>query len=99
MKPIFQETTLQFEHDIKTVWDTVVDNSQFKWRSDLEKIDVLDQNTFVETNKKGVATTFFITEKDLYRTYSFDLENDKLKGKWTGTFEKTEKGCSFTLKE
>jgi len=48
------QITAEFSSNIKTVWSVVTNNNDFYWRSDLEKIEVLeDGNTFVEYAKGG----------------------------------------------
>ncbi len=48
--------------DIQTVWGIVTDNEHYHWRSDLERIDVLDGGErFIEYTKDGFSTEFIIT--------------------------------------
>ena len=44
----------------------------------------------MEYTKEGYATTFSITRTDAYARWEFDMENDNMKGHWTGIF--TQKG-------
>lgn len=69
--------------DIKKVW-AVITSFDSSWRSDLEKIERLDEKTFTETDKSGIVTRFTITASEPYSLYEFDLENDNISGHWTG---------------
>ena len=82
------------ESNIQKVWDTVTSLEKYEWRSDLSKIEILNEKQFVEYTKEGYATTFTITVTEPLRRWEFDMENDNMKGHWTGLFsqngEKTE---------
>jgi len=56
----------------------------------LSKIDVLDVGKkFIEYSKEGYATTFTITTFETMRLYEFDIDNNNMRGYWTGIFSKT----------
>ena len=75
-----------FTSDLNTVWETVTSIEKCSWRSDLSKIEVLDEKRFIEYTKKGYATTFTITCAEPYKRWEFDMENDNMKGHWIGVF-------------
>ena len=75
-----------FPCDVKKVWETVTSLEKYTWRSDLSKIEILNDKQFVEYTKDGYATTFTITVMELYQRWEFDIENDNIKGHWTGVF-------------
>ena len=79
-----------FPCDIKKVWDTVTSLDNYAWRSDLSKIEVLNEKKFIEYTKDGYATAFTVTAEEPYRRWEFDMENDNIKGHWVGVF--TQKG-------
>lgn len=79
-----------FESNIQKVWETVTSLENYAWRSDLSKIEVLDEKHFVEYTKEGYATTFTITAAEPYKRWEFDMENENMKGHWIGIF--TQKG-------
>ncbi|MCM1122450.1 MAG: SRPBCC family protein [Eubacterium sp.] len=79
-----------FQRDIQKVWEVVTSLENYAWRSDLSKIVIVNENQFTEYTKDGYATVFTITVKEPYKRWEFDLENDNMKGHWTGTF--TQKG-------
>ena len=87
------EITATLKTDIKTVWDVVTNNNDYKWRSDIERIEIIDNgNTFIEYTPNGISTKFTITKKNLYNRYEFNLENKNFTGSWVGDFSEIEKG-------
>lgn len=91
--------TAQFSCDSKTVWNIVTDNRNYTWRSDLSKIEVIDENRFDEYTKDGFVTHFCITEKEPYCKYRFSIENKNISGSWTGIFESFRGGTQITFTE
>lgn len=73
-------------HSIKRVWETVTDNKDFSWRSDLEKIEIKTETKFTEITKSGEKTEFEIIEKKPYEIYKFKMGNNFFQGDWTGKF-------------
>ncbi len=74
-------------YPIEKVWEVVTDLKECSWRSDLERIEILKENgKFVEYTKDGFATTFTITCFEPVKRYEFDIENENMKGHWTGIF-------------
>lgn len=87
------EVTAYFNSNIKSVWNVVTDNSDCKWRSDIERIKIIDDGkAFIEYTHSGNATKFIITKKNEYSEYEFNMENKMFTGFWTGHFSKTETG-------
>lgn len=91
--------TAEIPCDIETVWDIVTDNRNYAWRSDLSKIEIIDEKRFDEYTKDGSVTHFCITEKEPYQIYRFDMENRNMSGRWTGMFESREGGTQITFTE
>lgn len=79
-----------FQSDIKRVWGVVTSLDNYSWRSDLSRIEVIDEHRFIEYTQEGYATTFEITLTEPCKRWEFDMENDNMKGHWTGIF--TQKG-------
>lgn len=76
-----------FYADIEKVWQVVTSMTNTKWRSDLNKVEVLeDQKVFVEYITQDFPTTFTITDFEPMKFYAFEMENVNMKGKWTGEF-------------
>jgi len=76
-----------FQGDVINVWNTVTSLENYQWRSDLSKIEVLNDNQFIEYTKDGYPTTFTVTKKEDYKRWEFDMENTNMKGHWTGIFK------------
>lgn len=82
--------TATFSCDVKKVWETVTSLENYTWRSDLSKIEVLSEKQFVEYTKEGYATNFLVTAAEPCRRWEFDMENNNIKGHWTGVFTQTD---------
>ena len=89
----------EFPCDCKTVWDIVTDNKNYRWRSDLSRIEVINETCFDEYTKEGFVTRFRITEKEPYQIYRFAMENKNMCGNWIGLFEKRDGGTQITFTE
>lgn len=76
--------------DIQTVWNVVTSVESYAWRSDLSKTEILSEKQFVEYTIDGFATFFTIIVVEPYKRWEFDMENENMKGHWTGIF--TQKG-------
>jgi len=81
-----------FNCDKNKLWDIVTDSSNYAWRSDLSKIEIIDELHFTEYAKNGYPTNFTITKKEKSDIYEFDIENTNIKGKWIGKFRELENG-------
>ena len=75
-----------FACDVKKVWDTVTSLDQYEWRSDLSKIEIINEKQFIEYARDGFATTFTITVSEPCNRWEFDMENSNMKGHWVGIF-------------
>lgn len=91
--------TAQFPYDCRTVWDIVTDNANYGWRSDLSRIEVVDEQNFDEYTKDGFVTHFCITVKEPCREYRFTMENKNMSGRWSGIFEDKDGGTQITFTE
>lgn len=82
------------------VFEAVTNNLDYQWRSDLSRIDVLDEKTFTEVTTGGFTTNFTITQKIPEKLYAFTLDNSRFSGQWKGSFEETpEGGTRFVMTE
>ena len=79
----------KFNCSVQKVWNIVTSLTDYAWRSDLGKIEVVSENQFIEYTPEGYATTFTITLTEPYKRWEFDMENDNMKGHWTGVFSET----------
>ena len=75
-----------FQSDIQRVWEAVTSLENYSWRSDLSKVEIMNDNQFIEYTKDGYPTTFTITKVIPYKRWEFDMENSNMKGHWTGIF-------------
>lgn len=92
MKAHIAEKVVIFKSNINEVWETMTDNTKYKWRTDIDKITILNDTVFVEFTKAGYETKFYITKKLAPNQYEFDMENDTLTGHFTATLEAIEGG-------
>ena len=76
--------------DIKSVWNIVTSLENYSWRSDISKITVISETQFIEHTKDGFQTKFTINCKEECNRYEFDMENENMKGHWTGFFKQQE---------
>ena len=78
-----------FSNDIHLILDIVTSPNNYIWRSDLERIEVLEEGkVFIEHTKDGHSTTFTITVFEPTKRYEFDMENKNMKGHWVGHFSR-----------
>lgn len=82
----------EFNCDIKKLWNIITDNTHCNWRSDLSKIEIIDDTHFIEYTKNNYPTYFTITTKINLKEYKFDIKNSNIKGKWIGIFKELENG-------
>ncbi|MDD3361236.1 MAG: SRPBCC family protein [Hespellia sp.] len=88
-----------FQADIQKVWNVVTSLDDYAWRSDLSKIEVLNDNQFMEYTKDNYATTFTITVSEPGKRWEFDMENSNMKGHWTGIFTVKDGGTEIEFTE
>ena len=62
-------------YDAATIWRIITSFDDYRWRSDIARIEKLSDKQFMEHTHSGYATLF---------TYEFDLENENIKGHWCG---------------
>lgn len=82
----------EYNCDKEKLWNIVTDNSNYYWRSDLSKIEVIDDKHFVEYTKNNYPTYFTIISKKTLKEYKFNMENTNIKGKWIGIFKELSNG-------
>jgi len=92
--------TSTFSTGIERVWNTVTDNSNWAWRSDLRELTVArDGGSFVECTTGGIKTLFTITHKTPPTRYEFDMENDLMHGHWVGQLRTAGTGTEIEFTE
>ena len=80
------KVSVHFSCPVERVWQVVTDLSNTAWRSDLKRVEVLDETHFVEHTKSGYAT-------------NFTMENGNMSGSWEGIFESAEDGTRLHCTE
>ena len=95
------KVSVHFSCRVERVWQAVTDLSNTAWRSDLKRVEVLDEAHFVEHTKSGYATNFTVTACEPLRRWAFTMENGNMSGSWEGLFEMAEGGtrlhCTETI--
>ena len=81
----------EFKTEISKIWDVVTSCTEYSWRSDLSKIETMEEGKkFIEYTKDGYPTEFTITSYEPYKRYEFDMNNDNMQGHWTGIFQESD---------
>ena len=75
-----------FTANIQEVWGIITSLENYQWRSDLSRIETLNEKQFVEYTKVGFPTTFTVTLSEPFKRWEFDMENSNMRGHWTGVF-------------
>lgn len=91
--------TAYFPCPVEQVWRTVTDLSHTAWRSDLARVEVVDESHFVEHTKSGCATNFIVTACEPPRFWAFTMGNGNMSGSWEGIFEAAEGGTRLHCTE
>lgn len=92
--------TVVLKSRIGQVWEVVTNLSDYSWRSDLQRIDVLEPGKkFVEYTKAGFPTIFVITRFEPPHRYEFTMDNANMTGTWTGLFRRAGEGCEADFTE
>jgi len=88
-----------FPCDLQSVWEVVTSLTDYSWRSDIKRIEVVSDTQFAEITKSGYRTVFTITKQEPCCLWEFDLENEKMKGYWVGIFDGNEKTATIDFTE
>ena len=93
------KVTVHLPCPVERVWQAVTDLSNTDWRSDLKRVEVLDETHFVEHTKSGYATNFTVTACEPLRRWAFTMENGNMSGSWEGCFETAADGARLHCTE
>ena len=86
--------------DLRQVWDLVTDVGRYpQWRSDLDRVEVLNRTVFMEYARDGAVTKFTVTRVDPYARWEFDMESSHMTGHWTGMFRQRGAGTVIDFTE
>lgn len=92
-------TTIILNVSLQKVWERVVSLEAYTWRSDIQKIEVINDQKFIEVDNSNYETTFIITCKDKQKRYEFTIENSNMKGQWSGDFNVKDGKTYITFNE
>ncbi|MBV7390795.1 SRPBCC family protein [Enterococcus alishanensis] len=73
--------------NVERVWEIVTNNQDVRWRSDVEHLEIISENVFIEHFKGGGQTKFTIVAKEANQLYAFQMGNKFFQGEWVGRFE------------
>ena len=93
------KVTVSLPCPVERVWQTVTDLSHTAWRSDLARVEVLDETHFVEHTPSGYATNFTVTACEPLCRWAFTMENGNMSGSWEGIFQAAEGGTRLHCTE
>ena len=93
------QAAAEFSCPVETLWRTVTDLEHTGWRSDLARVEILDESRFVEHTRNGYATCFTVTAREAPRFWTFTMENGNMSGAWEGHFEETANGSRLVCTE
>ena len=93
------KVTRSFPCTVEQLWQIVTDLTHTDWRSDLVRVEVLDETRFVEHTKSGYATHFAVTTCRPKKFWAFTMENGNMSGSWEGQFEAMEGGSQLACVE
>ena len=91
--------TVSLPCPVERVWQTATDLSHTAWRSDLARVEVLDETHFVEHTQSGYATNFTVTACEPLCRWAFTMENGNMSGSWEGIFQAAEGGTRLHCTE
>lgn len=93
------KVTVHFPCSVEHVWQTATDLTRTAWRSDLARVEIVDETHFIEHTQSGYATSFTVTAYEPPRRWAFAMENGNMSGSWEGIFEATADGTRLTCIE
>lgn len=93
------KATVHFPCPVERVWQAATDLAHTAWRSDLARVEALDEAHFVEHSKSGFATAFTVMACEPPRRWAFTMENGNMSGSWEGIFQAEEGGARLTCAE
>lgn len=93
--------TATFKSSPEKVFQIVTDvENQLSWRSDVQEINIIDEDTWTEVPKKGTPITFKTKQEIQNQLFEIEIiEPKSFDGYWIGTFEQTTTGTKVVFKE
>ena len=75
-----------FKNDIEKVFNVITNMKDCSWRSDLSKVECIDDGKYIEYNRKNHPTKILVTEYLKNIQFEYDIQNEYYKGHWCGQF-------------
>jgi len=85
-KPLISEKEIVLDYNVRKIWNIVVNNEDYSWRSGIKTLEVIEDGRWKEFYDENNFTVFTLRDKIEYTLYSFDMENRNFWGTWTGKF-------------
>ena len=80
------EMKVYFKSDIEKVFNVIANMKDCSWRSDLSKVECIDDGKYIEYNRKNHPTKILVTEYLKNIQFEYDIQNEYYKGHWCGQF-------------
>ena len=80
------EMKVYFKSDVEKVFNVITNMKDCYWRSDLSKVECIDDGKYIEYNRKNHPTKIIVTEYLKNIQFEYDIQNEYYKGHWCGQF-------------
>ena len=80
------EMKVYFKSDVEKVFNVITNMKDCSWRSDLSKVECIDDGKYIEYNLKNHPTKIIVTEYLKNIQFEYDIQNEYYKGHWCGQF-------------
>lgn len=80
------EMKVYFKSDVEKVFNVIANMKDCSWRSDLSKVECIDDGKYIEYNRKNHPTKIIVTEYLKNIQFEYDIQNEYYKGHWCGQF-------------
>ena len=78
------EMKVYFKSDVEKVFNVITNMKDCSWRSDLSKVECIDDGKYIEYNRKNHPTKILVTEYLKNIQFEYDIQNEYYKGHWCG---------------
>lgn len=75
-----------FQKCVEKVFNVITNMKDCSWRSDLSKVECIDDGKYIEYNRKNHPTKILVTEYLKNIQFEYDIQNEYYKGHWCGQF-------------
>lgn len=83
----------------KEIYDIITNNEFYLWRSDLSKIEIVDENHFIEYTNKNFPTFFTVIKSIKNKRYETEMINNNIEGKFIIELKKIDNKTEFIIRE